>query len=136
MARQEIKNQDYEDLLQHLKGFKYIVINTQHGGFGLTHDAQISYLEQSNILYQLVDRSDRHSTQRYGSLIFVNGHNWSDRNIPRDDPVLVDLVNKLGSACWGEHAALKIVQIPADVSWQIDDYDGVEWVAEQHRIWK
>jgi len=30
---------------------------------------------------------------------------------------------------------LKIVEIPAAVKWQIDEYDGWEWVAEVHRRW-
>jgi hypothetical protein len=28
------------------------------------------------------------------------------------------------------------VEIPGDVSWHIGEYDGVEWVAEDHRTWK
>ena len=44
-------------------------------------------------------------------------------------------MRELGIEANGTHANLKIVEIPADVAWQIDDYDGLEWVAEQHRIW-
>lgn len=33
------------------------------------------------------------------------------------------------------HADLKIVEIPPDVDWEINEYDGVEWVAETHRTW-
>ena len=35
----------------------------------------------------------------------------------------------------GNHADLKIVEIPANVEWQIDEYDGAEWVSEKHRTW-
>ena len=136
MARQEIENNDYEELIQHLKGFRHIVINKQHGGFGLTHDAQISYLKRSRIPYKLIERDDRHSTQKYGPHIIVNGKHWYDRIIPRDDPILVEIVQEFGPSCWGEHAKLKIVQIPADVDWIIEDYDGKEWIAEQHRTWR
>jgi hypothetical protein len=65
----------------------------------------------------------------------VNGKHWYDKNIPRDDPVLVELIRELGIACNGEYARLKIVKIPADVAWQIEEYDGREWVSEQHRTW-
>ena len=37
-----------------------------------------------------------------------------------------------------ENGGIKIVEIPDDVERQIDDYDGVEWVAELselHRLW-
>jgi hypothetical protein len=35
----------------------------------------------------------------------------------------------------GVYAELKIVDIPDDVEWEIDEYDGKEWVAEVHRTW-
>jgi hypothetical protein len=40
-----------------------------------------------------------------------------------------------GDAAGGPVADLKVVTIPADVSWLIQDYDGMEWVAEVHRTW-
>jgi hypothetical protein len=135
MARQEIINPDYDLLIEHLRGYQDIVINTQHGGFGLSQGAQIAWLERSKIAYSLVDRDDRHSTQRYGPLIMVNGKHWYDKDIPRDDPVLVTLVRELGQAACGEHARLKVVRIPANVDWQIEDYDGQEWISEKHRTW-
>ena len=128
-------NPGHNELIQHLRGYKDIVINNQHGGFGLSRDAQISYLERSGIKYTLKDRDDRHSNARYGPIILVNGRHWYDRSIARDDLVLISLVEELGKASWGEHASLKIVRIPADVDWIIEEYDGLEWVAEQHRTW-
>jgi hypothetical protein len=135
MAGQEITRQDYDLLIEHLRGWRDIVINTQHGGFGLSSDAQIAYLERSQIPYRLVDRDDRHSNQRYGPMIIVNGKHWYDKDIARDDPVLVALVRELGQAACGAHARLKVVRIPANVDWQIEDYDGREWISEQHRTW-
>ena len=32
-------------------------------------------------------------------------------------------------------AKLKIVEIPDDVEWIIEEYDGKEWIAEDHRRW-
>ncbi len=26
--------------------------------------------------------------------------------------------------------------IPDDVKWQIEEYDGLEWIAEKHRTWE
>jgi hypothetical protein len=135
MAGQEIINPDYELLIEHLRGYRDLVINTCHGGFGLSQGAQIAWLERSQIPYTLVARDDRHSTERYGPLIMVNNKHWYDKDIPRDDPVLVTLVRELGKAACGEHARLKVVRIPADVTWQIEDYDGKEWISEQHRTW-
>jgi hypothetical protein len=48
----------------------------------------------------------------------------------RDDPKLVKMVET------GEfNEDLKIVEIPDDVDWIIQEYDGFEWVAENHRTW-
>ena len=129
-------NPNHEELIQHLRGHRDIVINNTHGGFGLSQDAQIDYLDRAGIPYDTVPRTDRHNTERYGPVIMVNGKPWYDRDVPRDDPVLVRLVQELGKASWGAHAQLKIVRVPADVDWQIQDYDGLEWVSEQHRTWK
>jgi uncharacterized protein involved in tellurium resistance len=126
---------DYDLLIEHLRGYRDIVINKQHGGFGLSQGAQIAYLERSQIPYTLIARDDRHSNQRYGPMIMVNGKHWYDKDIARDDLVLVNLVRELGKAACGEHARLKVVRIPADVDWQIEDYDGKEWISEQHRTW-
>ncbi len=32
-------------------------------------------------------------------------------------------------------AKLKVVEIPDDVDWEVENYDGIEWIAEKHRIW-
>ena len=58
------------------------------------------------------------------------------REIARDDPLLVQVIEELGDAANGPHAALKIVDIPSDVEWTIEEYDGSEWIAEKHRTWQ
>jgi len=128
-------NPDHDLLIQHLRGFRDIVINCQHGGYGLSRDTEIAWLERNKIPYHTIPRDDRHSNDRWGPHIIVNQRHWSGNDIPRDDPVLVQLVRELGPACWGEHARLKVVRIPADVSWIIEEYDGMECVAEDHRTW-
>ena len=57
------------------------------------------------------------------------------RDIERDDPLLVEVVEKLGDQSSGKLSSLKIVEIPADVDFVIEEYDGLEWVAERHRTW-
>lgn len=56
-------------------------------------------------------------------------------DIARNDPKLVEAVEKLGTEANGMCAALKVVEIPDDVEWDIEEYDGIEWVAEKHRVW-
>lgn len=53
----------------------------------------------------------------------------------RTDPELIRCIETLGEAANGEFAYLKIVEIPDDVDWIIEEYDGKEWIAEKHREW-
>ena len=68
------------------------------------------------------------------------GLDWDDYgsayNNKRDDETLVEVVECLGEKANGDHASLKIVEIPDGIEWQIEEYDGFEWIAEKHRTWR
>jgi hypothetical protein len=102
-----------EELIEKIKGVRYIVINTCHGGFGLSAKAEKEYKEVASI----------------------DDKNWNYYTMDRDDPYLVQVVKRLGKEANGAHADLKIVEIPQDVDWEIGEYDGKEWIAEKHRTW-
>jgi hypothetical protein len=91
-----------------------IVINRCHGGFGLSAKAESKYKELAGIT----------------DPVFIS------RYIPRDDAHLVAVVELMGEAADSGYAELKIVEIPDDVNWYIEEYDGREWVAERHRTWE
>jgi hypothetical protein len=100
-----------------------IVINRCHGGFGLSKEASEMYCAVRGI-----DPGQWNSEfDYYEGLAFVV--------VSRDDPDLVKVVEALGAKANGLFAKLKVVEIPADVEWEIKEYDGVEWVAEKHRTW-
>jgi hypothetical protein len=129
-------NQDHEELIKQLRGVRRIVINRAFGGFSLSREGVLLYLELAGIAYTLMDQEDRDTQIRLGSRIMVNGTEFNSRDIKRDDPALVTVVRRLGSKANGEYATLKIVEIPGDVDWFVDEYDGKEWVAERHRTWR
>lgn len=110
-----------------------IVINTCFGGFGLSEAAIALYFEKAGLI-RYTETSKFGSRCNYykkeGEKIF-----WSVFNLQRDDPILVKVVTELGAAANGEYAELEIVEIPDDVLWEINEYDGVEHIAEQHRTW-
>jgi len=87
-----------------------VVINTCYGGFGLSEKA-----------YEMLgDEWDSY------------GYKY---NNDRTNPELIKVIKKLGKKANGTCADLKIVKIPNDIEWSIEEYDGIEWVAEKHRIW-
>ena len=62
------------------------------------------------------------------------GFPWEFRNLARNDKILISMI-KIGQK-QGYYNHIKIVEIPDDVEFVIEDYDGIEWVAEKHRIWR
>ena len=64
------------------------------------------------------------------------GYEYSDFDAEsRTDEKLIECITVLGEKANGSLAKLKIVDIPEDVNWYIDDYDGMESVEEVHRSW-
>lgn len=57
-------------------------------------------------------------------------------DIPRDDPMLIAVVEELGKKANGSCASLKIIDVPEGVSWHVEEYDGNEHIAEDHRTWE
>jgi len=97
-----------------------IVINTTWGGFGLSDIGDIEYLERSGLII--------HGLTSWPP-------DYYDSNIPRNDPVLVQLIEEDSKLYGGRGSRLKVVEIPDDVDWEISNYDGQEHVAERHRTW-
>jgi hypothetical protein len=58
-----------------------------------------------------------------------------DRDIPRDDPDLIAVIESMGDEANGSCAKLRIVEIPDGTKWEIKEYDGNERVAEVHSTW-
>lgn len=91
-----------------------VVINNCHGGFGITDGALTEYKNRKGI----------------------TDPDFHYYDITRDCPVLVSMVEEQGSAMNSDYSELKVVEIPDDVEWYIEEYDGMEWVAEAHRTWR
>lgn len=90
-----------------------VVINDCYGGFNLSLAATALYAERKGVPEDEV-------------------FTW---DIPRDDYDLIAVVDTLGGAM-GHGTKLKVVEIPADVRWIVEEYDGWEHVAEAHRTWR
>jgi len=57
-------------------------------------------------------------------------------NAYRQHPVLIEAIEKVGEEkASGGLASIKIVEVPDGIEWELDDYDGIETVHEQHRSW-
>lgn len=86
-----------------------VVIHVGYGAFSLS-DQALSMLKDHDLTFREVDGD-------------------------RGNPHLIDVVTQLGPAAGASGAKLKIVEIPDGIEYEIQDYDGDEWVAEKHRTW-
>ena len=83
----------------------------------MSHEAAMLYAELSGFkLYPFINKRDE------------NGHIDFGKNAkftPCDNPSKGEI----------QCAELAIVEIPDGIEWEIDDYDGIETIAETHRTW-
>ena len=118
-----------------------VVINSDYGGFSLSDEAILEYgrLKGLNLVKDENTNWKDENTNWSISIFYKDSvakeNYFEDRDIPRNDPALVEVVEKLGEAAYGFAASLKIVEIPEDVDWCIEENDGREWVSEKHRTW-
>jgi hypothetical protein len=138
-----------------------VVINKCHGGFGLSHEAILRYFEIKGVpvypeqsqdswkfwTYWTVKPEDRMEIKEGDALYAMpieerRAYNAAQdtqtvcpREIERHDPALVQAVEELGDKADGEYADLDVVEIPDDVNYIVEEYDGMEHIAEAHRTW-
>jgi hypothetical protein len=111
-----------------------IVINSDYGGFSLSDQAVLAYGRKKG-LNLVKDENTNWSISIFYKDSVAKENYFEDRDIPRNDPALIEVVEVLGEAANGFAASLKIVEIPEDVEWCVEENDGREWVAEKHRTW-
>ena len=75
------------------------------------------------------DKERQESNKRWEEISLTN------RYVDRSDPQLIQVIEQLGKEANGGCADLKIIDIPDGIEYEIEEYDGTEWVAEKHRTW-
>lgn len=135
-----------------------IVINKSHGAFGLSYEAVMEYAKLKGIqlyayspmhtrmnisLNKVVEYDGKsnefiilYSTEKLNKNSTLKKRGYFDPcRIRRDDPDLIKVVEKLGDTANSKYSKLKIVEIPDGINWEVEEYDGIEWIAESHRTW-
>ena len=120
-----------------------VAINRCHGGFGLSDLAFEKFLDRKGIAFEKEEDPEKSwglgtSYYREGMCGTEDGYlSQYDLIEDRSDSDLIAVIEELGEKANGWAAELAIVEIPDDVNgnWYIDEYDGLEHVAERHRTW-
>jgi hypothetical protein len=138
-----------------------VVINSCFGGFSISHEGMLRYFEikgqeiwpeqgdtfWEHWTYWTVSPENRPESKEgdafYAMTIedrqaYNKAHSELtvyERELERDDPALVQMVEELGDKANGDCADLTVVEVPDGIQWDIHEYDGMEHVAEKHRTW-
>lgn len=130
-----------------------VIINTCFGGYSLSKKAIELYIEKSGL--ELFCHKDNYYTIPYNEYKLLldeeqrlyreksldykghpsNKYCWNSDSIERHNPILVKVIEELKELANGKYATLKIVEIPDDIEYNIEDYDGSEHISEKHRTW-
>lgn len=133
-----------------------VLICAQHGGFGISTMAAEMYAERAGVHHVPYSFAGRQAAGWFCSEPFASWDEYVAKwpwtqgvghaedapkltpttDIKRDDPVLLGIFDEIGQKAAGDCCKLKVVEVPDGAEWQIDEYDGLEWVAEVHRTWQ
>lgn len=112
---------------------KKVAINVCFGGFSLSDAAFELLLNLKQIRFE--KRSDGYYYDPDSDAFISQYSFYDDCAEQRSDVDLIKVIETLGPAANGSCASLAIVDIPDDVDYTIEEYDGFEHVAEVHRKW-
>lgn len=117
-----------------------VVINACFGGFSISKEAaelmaELGHQGATEALSEYKNRDMDDSYERIYSDRGLTRPFYGRFDMNRHDAQLVAAVEALGENADGFCASLKVVEIPDDVQYVIEEYDGNEHVAEVHRTW-
>ena len=137
-----------------------IVVNRCFGGFGLSDKAIEMVMKRKGLScfrYKLTKYKYRNDVEEYTRCEACSDSNiliyymtadlgektnklpkeilWNYGDLKRDDTDLVAVVEELGEGANTIFSELEVVEIPDDINWYIDNYDGIETIHEVHRSW-
>ncbi len=137
---------------------KKVILNKCYGGFDVSKEAYMLYakkkgltlyLYESNFvdrkfIYKKVNNDDsifRHYfTKDMGDNVEISNEDYDKyclylRDEHREDPVLIEVVEELGEKASGRFGNLQVVEIPDDLDYVIDEYDGIETLHQKVQEW-
>ena len=129
-----------------------IILNKCYGGFDVSDKAYELYAEKKGLtLYRYYDDYENKTLSKgsasttfyfikdFGDSIEKGKIDWkANLNLNyghRNDPTLIEVVEELGKKASGRYGNLVVVEIPDGMDYVIDEYDGIETLHENVRVW-
>ena len=127
-----------------------IILNKCYGGFSLSKEGYelyakkkglklISYnskIENGKFIYRKTDKENifnNYFTKDLGDNVEISDEDYEKyhlylREKAREDKTLIEVVEELGEKASGMCGKLKVVEIPDNAHYVIDEYDGIETI--------
>ena len=127
-----------------------IILNKCYGGFDVSYEAyklyahkkgldlyryKSSFKDIKHIIYNKAkDDEDlfvSYFTKDFGDNVEISNEDYEKyllniREDKREDPILIEVIKELGEKASGRFGNLKIVKIPNDADFVLEEYDGIE----------
>ena len=136
---------------------KKVILNKCFGGFGLSKEAYELYSKKKGIsvfhytqenlkkeIYTYATDDNRtfdfYFTKDFGDNVYISDEDFKEYFLNldekfREDKTLIEVVEELGEKANAFYSNLKIVEIPDDLDYVIDNYDGIETLRQKVKEW-
>lgn len=136
---------------------KKVILNKCFGGFGLSKDAYELYAKKKGIsvfrytqenlkkeIYTYATDDNRtfdfYFTKDFGDNVYISDEDFKKYFLKldekfREDKTLIEVVEELDEKANVFYSNLKIVEIPDDLDYVIDNYDGIETLHQKVKEW-
>lgn len=136
---------------------KKVILNKCFGGFGLSKEAYELYAKKKGIsvfhytqenlkkeIYTYATDDNRtfdfYFTKDFGDNVYISDEDFKEYFLNldekfREDKTLIEVVEELGEKANAFYSNLKIVEIPDDLDYVIDNYDGIETLRQKVKEW-
>lgn len=137
---------------------KKVILNKCFGGFDVSKEAYMLYAKKKGLTLYLYESefinrkfiykkvNDDNSIFRHyfikdmGDNVEISNEDYEKyclylKDGHREDPILIEVVEELGEKASGRFGNLKVVEIPDDLEYVIDEYDGIETLHQKVEEW-
>lgn len=136
---------------------KKVILNKCYGGFDVSKEAYMLYAKKKGLTLYLYEsdfinkkfiykKSNNDSLFRHyftkdmGDNVEISNEDYEKyclylKDGHREDPILIEVVEELGEKANGRFGNLKVVEIPDDLDYVIDEYDGIETLHQRVQEW-
>ncbi len=140
---------------------KKVILNKSYGGFGVSQKGYELYAKKkgfelivykrnydyesknfyyTKLKYPTSEVLVEYFTKDFGDNVLISNEDYENYSLHlswgyREDATLIEVIEELGEEANSIYSKLVIVEIPDDLDYMIDDYDGIETLHQKVQEW-